>query len=275
MRTNTKLLLVAILCSAQFISCKKEDMNTPAPPNSLSLDAAAIDSSLAKGMVAWYTFDGDTLDHSGNKNHIVFNSAKATKGKSGRARTAYVFDGATSYMMVNNSATLNPAGKITLYALVKPTGFYGGACHWNRILSKGNHDEINGRYMLGFSDQAYYNWDGCHAPLQPRFENFSAGYGDGIYASGNTDTYNNIKTNQWYTLVYTYDGTTSKLYINGVLVNKVVKSTTFNANTHPLSIGRHYDQTYPYFFKGVIDEIRIYKRALKANEVLRLYNVNN
>lgn len=275
MKSNAKLLLVTVLCSAQIISCKKDELNAPAPVGTVSMDAAATDSSLAKGMVAWYTFNGDILDHSGNNNNVIFNSAKPAKGKAGLAKTAYVFDGTTSYMMANNSASLN-SGKITLYALIKPTGFYQGKCHSNRIITKGNTDLDNGRYSLGFDDQPYYNYTGCDVPeVKTKFENFYGSFGNGPFITGATDIYNYIKTNQWYSLVYTYDGTYSTLYINGVIVRKVAQSAAFTPNTTPLFIGRAGDTNYPYFFKGVIDEIRIYKRALNANEILRLYNVNN
>ncbi len=278
MRTKTQTLatyLCALLITVQFFSCKKDDSSLTKPLNSETtanaISDSTSDSSLLRGLVAWYTFNGDVLDHSGNNNNVIFNSATPAKGKAGLAKTAYAFDGTSSYMQINNSNSINPV-KISLYALVKPTGFYQGACHGNRILSKGDNDYDNGRYLLGYDDQPYYNWQGCDMPVQNNRENFYGSYGDGSNASGATYFKNYIKLNNWYSLVYTFDGVYSKLYINGNLLSKVTMSTTFNASTNPLFIGRNQDPTFPYYFKGLIDELRIYKRVLNASEVAALSN---
>lgn len=279
MRLKTPTLAVALcvaVTSIQFASCKKDNVSYQQLSQSYNSDAiadSASDSSLQKGLVAWYTFNGDVLDHSGYHNDIIFNSAFVAAGKSGLAKTAYRFDGMGSYMQVANATSLSQL-KVSFYAVVKPTGFYQGTCHGNRILSKGYNDYSSGRLDLGFDDQAYYNYAGCDMPVKNKFENFYGSYGDGSNATGANDLSEYITKGEWYSIVYTYDGIYSKLYVNGVLVKKVTQSTTFNANTDPLFIGRNEDPTYPYYFKGVIDEIRIYKKVLNASQVLELYNNN-
>lgn len=279
MRLKTPALAIALcvaVTSIQFASCKKDGSSYNQLSQSEKSDAitdSASDSSLLQGLVAWYTFNGDVLDHSGYHNDIIFNSATPVVGKSGIRKTAYHFDGTSSYMEVKNKKSINPL-KISLYALVKPTGFYQGTCHGNRILSKGYDDNAYGRIDLGFDDQAYYNYGGCEMPVANKFENFYGSYGDGSNATGANDLTEYIKTGEWYSLVYTFDGVYSKMYVNGVLVQKVNKYTTFNANTNDLFIGRNEDVNYPYYFKGTIDEIRIYKRVLSPAQVLELYNNN-
>jgi len=279
MRVKTQTLTIALcfaIVSVQFISCKKDNVAaTQLSQSDLSnaVTDSTTDSSLLKGMVAWYTFNGDTKDHSGNHNDVIVNSAFPAAGKSGLAKTAYRFDGTSSYMQVANSSSFNQL-RISLYALVKPTGFYIGTCHGNRILSKGYNDYATGRIDLGFDDQAYYNYAGCDMPVQKRHENFYGSFGDGSSATGANDLTENIQTSQWYSIVFTFDGSYSKLYVNGVLVNKVLGYTTFNPNSNDLFIGRNEDVTYPYYFKGYIDEIRIYKKVLSAKQVLELYNEN-
>ena len=268
--TSNIVIIICILFTAlQFPSCQKDNgytnrVNANSNDDN-SIHALPVDSSL----VAWYTFNGDAHDHSGNNNNVVFNSATPTKGKAGLPKTAYAFDGTSSYMQINNSASINPT-KISLYALVKTTGFYQGTCHGNRILSKGYNDYASGRYLLGYDDQAYYNWNGCDQVVQNNRENPYGSYGDGTSASGANYLKGYIKPNVWYSLVYTYDGLNSKLYINGTLVSKIAQPTTFNASSYPLFIGRNQDPSYPYYFKGLIDEIRIYKRVLNASEVAAL-----
>lgn len=277
MRNKAKLLLFAAsICAAPFFSCQKDNTNLrsslAAGQNVDNAVADSVtDSSLNRGLVAWYTFNGDVLDHSGNHNDVIFNSAYITVGKSGLPKTAYRFDGTNSYMQVANSKSINPL-KISLYALFKPGGFYQGVCHSNRMICKGFNDHANGRYLLGYDDQPYYDYLGCNQVVQSKYETFYCGYGDGGNASGTIDTTQYVKNGQWYSMVYTFDGVYSKLYINGVLVSKVNRYTTFTPNTNSLFIGKNEDPQYPYFFKGIIDEVRIYKRVLNQSEVTALYN---
>lgn len=279
MRVKTQTLAIAVciaIVSIQFVSCKKSDVASNHLSQSTVEDVitdSVTDSSVNRGLVGWYTFNGDLLDHSGNSNNIVFCSATPTLGKAGAKKTAYKFDGINGYMQVNDSKSLNPE-EISLYALIKPLGFYQGVCHSNRILCKGYDDNDWGRYLLGYDDQPYYGYLGCDQPVMEQYETFYSGYGDGSYASGALDRTQYVQKGEWYSIVYTYNGVNSKLYINGVLVNKVTKQTTFNRNTNPVFFGRNQDPNYPYYFKGIIDEIRIYRRAINAKEVAFLYNNN-
>ena len=137
-----------------FFSCEKESPNNVAINAGTTENAAADstgDSSLLNGLVAWYPFNGDLSDHSGNGNNIVFCNAKTTSGKKGVQRTAYLFNGTGNYMQVPNSSSLNPS-QITLAVLFKPKGYYAGADGSTRILMKGADDQSNGIYFLGYKD---------------------------------------------------------------------------------------------------------------------------
>ena len=107
------------------------------------------------GLVAKYTFTGGTLlDSSGYGNNIVFNNATVTADRNGVANNAYLFDGVNSYMTVTNDLSLNPTN-ITLFAIIKPNGFYMGECHANQILGKGSPDGVQGFYTLRFTDSTH------------------------------------------------------------------------------------------------------------------------
>jgi len=220
--------------------------------------------------VAWYTFNNaDLADKSGHHNKIYFCSATPTAGQNGKDSDAYYFDGTSSYMAVKNSTSLNPTQAITLAALIKPMGFYSGQCHGNRILNKEYDDNSSGRYLLGFDDMRYWNYTGCNKTVKENREDFYGTYGDGAAsASGVTDT-DYIKVGKWYNLVYTYSNSVSKLYINNRVVSATV-STSFTPNNFDLLIGKSLNPPFPYYFNGVIDEIRIYNRALSSNEITGL-----
>ena len=66
-------------------------------------------------------------------------------------------------------------------------------------------------------------------------------------------------------MAVTYDGTTLRLYVNGVLANSAAITGTLASSNYPLTIGG--DTLYAQYFKGSVDEVRIYNRALSQTEV--------
>ncbi len=266
MKTQTQITIIALclaVMSLQFVACKKETYTSKSASQSTTNASVIPDSAL----VAWYTFNGNTKDHSGHHNNVIFNSATPTAGRNGLENNAYYFDGFSSYMRVANSKSLNPKKGITLAAVVKPMGFYQGQCHYNRILTKSYDDFSNGRYELAFSDQYYYNFQGCDEVVSPEHEAFYGSYGNGSSASGSWAPNDYIEPGKWYTLVYTCDGAVSNIYINGVLKGTENIPTTFTPNDADLLIGKTLNPSFPYYFTGAIDAIRIYNTALSPQQI--------
>jgi len=71
--------------------------------------------------------------------------------------------------------------------------------------------------------------------------------------------------NTWAHLAGTYDGATERLYVNGVQVASKAQTGSIISSANPLQIGG--DKIYGQFFQGLIDEVRVYNRALTANEI--------
>ena len=233
-----------------------------------------IDSSacydLTQGLVAYYNFNGGTLkDSSGNGNHISFNNATATTDRKGRANNAYLFNGTSNYMTAPNSASLNPTSAITLSALFKANGFYAGECHNNQIFGKGWNDFVNGHYGLRFA----YTDGPCSGGQDTNKVYFGGGYGDLTNRAGARDLSAGVHTGRWYHAVFTYANGVSRFYVDGVLKSEVPQNPgpTFSPNTQELFIGKHGDPQFPYWFNGIIDELRIYNRALCEAEVKLLH----
>ncbi|MFH0923908.1 MAG: LamG domain-containing protein, partial [Candidatus Falkowbacteria bacterium] len=83
-----------------------------------------------------------------------------------------------------------------------------------------------------------------------------------------------INDSQWHHIVGSYDGTSMKIYIDGNLEDT---NTDFSGNLPTndgnVRIGADYQPTPDNFFSGLIDEARIYNRALSADEIGELYRV--
>src|SRR6476620_9019584 len=121
MKTQIKnFVLISCLFTVflPFMSCQKNDELSGSNINANSVDYSINTLPVDSSLVAWYPFHhGQLVDKSGYGNRIVFCSATRVASKSGLDSGAYYFDGVSSYMMVNNSPSLNPPSFITLAAL--------------------------------------------------------------------------------------------------------------------------------------------------------------
>ena len=159
-----------------------------------------------------------------------------------RKQGALNLDG-NSWAEVHDNASLDITDAITFEAWV----------YWDGLqLSKG----IFGRYSNpDFSFLIYANYD-------VRVDAYFAQSGSTNYAS---------MTIGWRHIVGTFDGTTQRLYVDGVNVASTTYVHTMITGTTPIEIGR-YDQNSSLAYGNQIAQPRIYNRALTAEEVQRNYN---
>lgn len=225
---------------------------------------AFCQSSLQKGLVAYYPFNGSIKDESGLANHPVSSNISYTKGRTGADKTACYFNGKSSFIQVRHNESLTPS-LMSLVAIVKPMGFYMGKCYNNSIIDKGSSDYLPGVYALRFTAGEYTKGD-CDEPALA-YQNF---VGSSYVNPGATSKDLRVKLNNWYCLVYTISNTEEKLYVNGQLMSTVKKVVGTGKNEDDLFIGRKDNFQYPYWFNGAIDEIRIYNRVLSPDEVTSL-----
>ena len=75
-----------------------------------------------------------------------------------------------------------------------------------------------------------------------------------------------LTTGQWYHVAATWDGTTGKIYVNGVLDNSpgTAKASPIGTDTRPLYLGGRAGADY---FDGMIRDVRFYNRPLSATEL--------
>ena len=214
----------------------------------------------AQNLAAYYPFNSNSNDESGNLNNGVVNGAVLTSDRFGNANSAYEFDGIDDYILVNNSTSLNVFNSdltITMWIYndnpsLSDTSYKG--------ISKGGWSTSVG-YELLYSN--YWNNGTFH---------FTTG------SSGNNVFSFNNYSNQWIILTGTYDNTTStrKMYINGIEQTSTIQGVdNLSSSAHDLYIGRRHPlNSYSGFVKGKMDDIRIYNVALTDSEILNLYNYN-
>jgi hypothetical protein len=95
--------------------------------------------------------------------------------------------------------------------------------------------------------------------------------GTWIYASAPAGT--NNATSTWYFVGCVYDGSRLYNYVNGELkATSIIASGNITTTTYPLAIGATSNGTaIQNVIQGIIDEVRIYNRALSASEIKVLY----
>lgn len=221
------------------------------------------------GQVAHWNMNGSGNDISGNGNHGRLNNVTPAAGKNGVMGQGYYFNGINSKITVPYSPELN-VSKYTICATVKVQGFYSGTCHANTVLFRGKSNGGYGTYNLYFSD-APYN-PGC-VGFDSTKEVFTTGCGHVTTPITSWGYTPHIVKDTWYSVVGTCNDTVLKIYINGVLMRSVTSTTPGPAvpSTDSLSIGFNTFEApggYPYPFKGVIDDIRLYNRVLDSAEIV-------
>jgi hypothetical protein len=223
--------------------------------------------NLNKGLAAYYPFNNNANDESGNSNNPVFNNATLTADRFGNVNSAYHFNGKNSYIKILNSPSLNSKNTISLSIWVRPTGFYYDICHASQILAKGGGNYMDGSYALRYDDALYTQGNGCSGEIlkDSTHHNFrGTGTGTKSYLPF-------IKKNEWYNLVYINDGDSAKLYVNCAL-KYAVKFAEIFTNKEDLFIGKLDDELFPFWLNADVDELRIYNRPLNINEVKALCN---
>jgi PKD repeat protein len=217
------------------------------------------------GLVAHWSFDDCTAkDVSGNGHDGVINSSSCNSGIKG---SSFKFNGVDSYISVSDAIDLRMSDKkMTTSVFIKPSVKSGDML----ILRKGVSCWIPG-WGLGMHD-----FSGASASID--------GYAwDGNDLSWSISKENSLVADEWYHMVMTADGSIAKIYINGMLISSADINSNINIDTNsPLFIGAAPEGNcgIPHaFFKGDIDEVRLYNRALSESEIKTLYqqggNVDN
>lgn len=210
---------------------------------------------LNRGLIAYWTFDetsGNVVyDSSGNHHQgLLVNNSKWTQGKYSNALS---LNGHDNYVEVPMSINLS---QITVSVWFKPTDLTGAGGHGNpRIICNSHTDIDNKGFQLRFDNGGTNGW---------------ADVGNGK-AHASIGWHRQLEIGKWYFYALTYDGLQLKAYLNGSLLGSSPLTGNVADSNWPINIGRNpvYNGDY---FTGVVDEIRIYKRALSPKEIMALYN---
>lgn len=222
------------------------------------INSQISNDSLAKGLVGLWTFDGGSpgIDKSGNNNNgTLTNGPKTTIGKIGQALN---FDGSNDYVI---SSVTPPPSNITVSFWIKTQSKSNGVMYF-----------ANGALDVTVYDrQIYIDSSGR---IKARWWNSNLTNNLQGWLTGNTSITNNL----WHHIVIINNTVNGKtIYLDGVLDGSdSTVYTGYNGYATPklhFGVSRNDQDFGSDYLNGKLDDVRIYNRALSAQEIQRLYNL--
>jgi len=202
-------------------------------------------ADLNEGLVAFYPFNGNARDESGTGNHATVFGAQLTPDREGKPNRAYDLDGLNDYLDCGNASSLDITGSISLAAWICPESLASG-----RIISK----------RIGGGGYEMDIWDNN---LRFTFNGYLQAWAD---LTG--------RENQWVFVAGVWDSALSdsqiRLYVDQEPPVLAFYEGPTGSNTGSVVLGVMFPPDYSNF-RGKIDSVRIYNRALSEPEVRELF----
>jgi hypothetical protein len=228
--------------------------------------------NLQQGLVAYYPFNGNANDESGNGNHGILHNISFSVDRHGNSNSAISFNGVNS--RINLNANLHASGFPLTYS------------YWINPDLENMNNPYN-IYTLISGEITQGSWDYYYGVTNQNIKDdgrFNFAFGNGL--GGNSTNRRSFQTNQnvfnqsgeWYHIVLIVNNfsTGGHLYVNNQEVpfnyfSGTASSVNFNNGNYVLGCQR--ENTYPYlcFYLGIMDDIRVYSRQLNIDEIYALF----
>jgi len=243
-----KIILSIFIVLFCFISsCKKFDSTTESTNNIPT-----------QGLVAYYPFNGNANDESGNGNNgTLVNNPALTTDRFGSTNSAYLLNGLRQYISLSTNIKISSSLSISFWmqtTAINNNNWPGGMFIIDRDICNASRDWSVG---LGLGGKIQFN--------------------TGVYSKDSVLTDNtNTNDGNWTHIVVIRDTSngTKKIFINGLLnIAGAFDNQSFVNNGYNIYVGASVCATSTHaYFIGKIDDIRIYNRALSDAEIQSLYH---
>lgn len=239
--------------------------NGSTTPNAMDSE---IIKSLKSSLVAYYPFNGDANDYSGNNlNGKSFNCMYTTDNKNQSNRAVKLNSSNSSNIVVDNPYSFN---------LKQFTYSFWVRTRNNPGIGYDDHIDVISRWgSWGSGNSSITYCVGSQNNL--KFIYYNSGYGT---SNGDSRNYSFINTNYilepetWTHVCYTCSNNQTKLYINGQYVNSFATITPQDSYTYGIMIGSRFDSIHIAYFNGDVDELFIFSKELADSEINKIYQLN-
>jgi PKD repeat protein len=192
---------------------------------------------------AYYAFNGDASDVSGNGNDATVYGATLTQDRFGNEDSAYSFNGGGDYIQTPIDSNRLP---LSFSVWFKASDVSGE----RSIVDSDVYGESGHSLIIGW-------WTGD-------------GYLDIEYHDSGINVDFAVSAETWYHVVVNFSDVI-QIYIDGTQIGEDFDYVPGSLNGDPFRLARH-NQYDPQWFAGVIDDVRFYNRALTEGEVQALYH---
>lgn len=216
--------------------------------------------NLTTGLVAHYPLNGNANDISGNAINGTINNVSLTSDRTGAPNNAYYFSSINSFIELPYSNLYNfaPSGTFTISVWVLPDQGYSWPAQAVVVKSPPNPNYLASQWNYGTYILNY---------------KAMGGFGGNHVLNGTTTL---TSTTCWYNIVQTYDNGKWNMYVNGVLESSDITQTRFilQDGFSKIVFGKKGESDGDYY-KGKMDDIRIYNRVVTSDEIAALFSENN
>ena len=207
-----------------------------------------LPASAFSAIVAQYHFDGNLLDSSSQdviNDNLTANTGSAVyaTGVSGLAIKTGNSTGGANFVYAADSAELDLSGQFTIEAFIYPESI---SAQWSRIILKWNNSTA---YHIALN----YGNAGLHITQ-------SNGTSLNTYSAA-------VTAGKWYHLAAVGNGSTVKIYLNGIAKGNFSYNGTLNNTAEELMIGGSL-RNADYYFNGRIDEVILHNEAKSVSYLL-------
>ena len=263
-KTISFLILAALLLPFLFTTTSCTPNNNPAPIRDTiyirDTVCCACDSVECYDAVGCYPFEGNANDISGNGHNGTVTGATLTTGHKGDANSAYYFNKSTSTkIQLPNLSVFDNAGELSISIWAKTDNVVG----YGTTIISAEPDVSSDRFQINI------NWSGN--PINTNifdYGNISTGR---LTSPASTPVFD---TWEHYVFVKSTTGNFMKIYKNGSQIATKTGGASITNKAKPIVLGGspdngvHTDQ----LFKGSLDDLKIFNKALSASEVSTIYN---
>jgi len=226
----------------------------------------SIPSWLTNGLVGYWPFNGNANDESGNGNNGTVNGAMLASDRLGNTGKAYSFNGTSDFISIPHSSSLAIQNNITISIWKKS---YGNTGNYENYITK---RDLNGNWNYNLGASHFFGPGGCSGEVNKYFT-ARRNNGGGQYELKFTDSLVTPSVNNWTHVTAVIENNIVYFYLNGIPTGTSCFGNQFSIPSvdtgAPLTMGSCNCGLSEYF-NGILDDIRIYNRALSASEVAYL-----
>jgi len=232
----------------------------------LSTSQSTAQVNLANGLVTHLTFDGNSLDVSGNNNNgLPQNGIQLTTDRFGTGNSAYLFDGLNDHIIIRDQV-----GNFSSTPFSTVLWFQTQSNAFQVMIGKRDFGSTNGQQ---FQLSIFRPGDGLFSSVTSNALPCSGDLTNSVLSMTRYTT--PFCDDRWHNVIVTFDGLVHKMYLDGNLVSQNIPN--FNAMMQcnsDIRLGNWWSGD-PLWFKGKMDDFRWYNRVLTLDEIAVLSQGSN